>query len=71
MRVFYLPRPLVPWREPALIRGLDANQTYRASLFDPKTGDEHPLGAVAGQAIWPVPTAPVMQDWAPVLESRP
>ena len=71
VRLFYFPRPLLPWRAtpPVTLQHLDPSRSYRAFFVDPKTGEEHPLGDVSGQETWPVPTPPVMQDWVLVLES--
>jgi hypothetical protein len=52
------------------VKGLEAGLTYRAFLFDPKTGVEEELGTVTGdaQGDYAVPRVPVFQDWVLVLE---
>jgi len=68
VRVIYFPRPLAPWAKPCHVTGLEPEARYRAAFLDPKDGAEHTLGQVAGQTSWPVPVAPIIQDWVLVLE---
>ena len=53
---------------PVLVRGLEPDVTYRATLIDPRNGNLHPLGEVRGTESWRVPQPPLMQDWVLVLE---
>jgi hypothetical protein len=71
VRVIYFPAEMggaARW-----VKGLEADLTYRAFLFDPKTGAEEELGMVTGdaQGDYAVPRVPVFQDWVLVLEHRP
>ncbi len=69
VRVIYMPRPVSMWRrEPTMIHKLEPEIAYRAFYYDPKEGAEYPLGCVSGEASWPIPPAPLPQDWALVLE---
>jgi hypothetical protein len=68
VRVIYFPAEMggaARW-----VKGLEAGLTYRAFLFDPKTGAEEELGTVTGdaQGDYAVPRVPIFQDWVLVLE---
>jgi len=71
VRVIYLARPIFPWdpRTP-VVRQIEEDVTYRASLIDPKDGSVTKFGMVEPDADgnWRVPLAPVLQDWVLVLE---
>jgi hypothetical protein len=43
---------------------------WRAHWFDPRTGDEHPVGAATLDQthVWRAPTAPSAEDWVLVVE---
>jgi hypothetical protein len=43
---------------------------YRAFYWDPRTGQEHPLGSAQADAAsgWPIPMQPELTDWVLVLE---
>ncbi len=68
VRVFYIP---ATWGAPT-VKGLDAGAQYHAFFFNVRDGDEVDLGVVAGDASgdWRVPTTPIGQDWALVVERR-
>lgn len=70
VRVYYFPTPIAPWTQLQLVAALEQNIEYRAFFFDPKTGNEHPIGKVNSQAdgTWRIPAPPIIQDWALVLE---
>ena len=61
----------VAWRGELTIRGLGEGLEYRAFYWDPKPGQQHDLGRVAGdaQGDWLLPKPPVFQDWIVVLET--
>ena len=54
------------------IKSLEAGLSYKASFFDPRTGDEHPIGDVAGdaQGEWQAPLLPTFEQWVLVLEKK-
>jgi hypothetical protein len=72
VRVIYIPAMAswAAWRGEMLVKGLEADCAYQATLFDPKTGDELDLGAVSGDqnGDWAVPKTPVFQDYVLILE---
>ena len=72
VRIIYIPSESswIAWSGKLAVKGLEAGLTYHAFLFDPKTGAEHDLGAVSGnaQGDYFVPKPPVFQDWVLVLE---
>jgi len=72
VRVIYIPAEAswIAWRGAMLIKGLEADVTYRATYFNPVNGAEHDLGSVAGGADYVVPKPPVFQDWVLVLERQ-
>lgn len=45
---------------------------YQAYFFNPRTGEDRPVGPVTPDAdsAWPVPSRPTMEDWVLVLEDR-
>ena len=73
VRVVYFPAPLAPWTPPTSVKGLEVGLLYQASYFDPKTGEQLPLGRVDAEidGSWRVPYPAVMQDWVLVLEVVP
>lgn len=71
VRVFYFPRPILPWSgRPFVIRQLETGVNYEAVFFDPKNGREYRAGRVEANAggDWEVPLPPIGQDWVLVLE---
>ena len=72
VRVIYIPAMQIwsAWSGNLLIKGLEAGAVYQATLFDPKLGTEHDLGAVSGDdnGDWPVPKPPIFQDYVLILE---
>ena len=72
VRVIYLYSPSFPWQaETIKVTNIEPDARYEAFFFDPRTGREHPLGAVAPDAggAWTVPTQPELTDWVLVLEA--
>jgi hypothetical protein len=51
---------------------LTRRAAYQARYFDPRTGTEHPLGEVRGDAdgAWTLPSTPQMKDYVVVLEAN-
>jgi hypothetical protein len=72
VRIFYVPAAEVwtAWRGAMALRELEAGLTYRGFYYDPKTGQEHDIGAVSGdeQGAYVLPKPPIFQDWVVVLE---
>jgi hypothetical protein len=72
VRFLYIPAQEVwtVWRGQASIRQLEEAVPYRGFYYDPKTGQEHDLGIVAGdaQGAYDLPKPPIFQDWVIVLE---
>ncbi len=72
LRLIYIPAPhsWTAWSGRLIVKELEAGLAYRALLFDPKSGEEHALGMVMGDAAgeWRVPKPPVFQDYVVVLE---
>jgi len=72
VRVIYIPAMQIwaAWSGNLLIKGLEASVTYQGTLFDPKLGVEHDLGAVSGDqnGDWAVPKPPIFQDYVLILE---
>jgi hypothetical protein len=72
VRFFYIPAQAswVAWRGQMVVHQLERGLSYRGFYWDPKTGQEHPLGTVEGDARgeYVVPKPPVFQDWVLVLE---
>jgi len=54
------------------VKNLEPGVSYRASFFDPRTGDEHPIGDAAGnaQAEWEAPLLPTFEQWVLVMEKK-
>ncbi|MBM3279070.1 MAG: DUF4038 domain-containing protein [Candidatus Handelsmanbacteria bacterium] len=70
VRLIFIPAETswVAWTGNLKVKGLE--RPHRACYFDPKTGNEHPLGlTTAGE--WPAPKPPVFQDWVLALEAAP
>ncbi len=67
VRIFYLPWPVSNWGPPTVVKGLEEGSPYRAFYFDPRNGQEYPLGMATG-AEWRVPMSPMLHDWVLVLE---
>ena len=72
LRIVYIPanESWAAWRGELAIQGLEPGIPYKGLLFDPKTGEEHDLGQVQGDADgdWFIPKPPVFQDYVLVLE---
>ena len=72
VRVVFIPADAIwtAWRGEMTIRLLEAGLAYRGFYFDPKTGQQHDLGTVTGNAHgeYTVPKPPIFQDWVIVLE---
>jgi len=74
VRVVYIPAMTAwaAWRGQLAVKGLETGASYRATLFDPKTGGEHDLGRAVGNenGDWFAPKPPVFQDYVLVLERQ-
>jgi hypothetical protein len=70
VRVFYFPRPIMPWSGRPTLKALEPGVAYRAAFIDPKSAVEHPAGRAQGDAAgdWPVPQPTIGQDWVLCLE---
>ena len=71
VRIIYFYDPIFPWAaERPRVTGLERDNEYAAFFWDPRTGQEHPLGGIKPDAdgSWPIPMPPVFQDWVLVLE---
>jgi len=73
VRVIFIPISMDnPWTAGASIeiRALEPDVKYRAFFFDPRTGEEIPIGPVQPDAsgVWKTPDAVRRQDWVVVLE---
>lgn len=72
VRVVFVPATTswVAWRGELIVKGLEPGLSYRGFYFDPKTGQEHDLGSVAGdsEGDYVLPKPPIFQDWVVVLE---
>ena len=65
--VFVMPM----WDSPT-IKNLESRVSYRAFFFDPRTGNEIPIGPVTAGAggDWQVPILPTMEAWVIVLDKQ-
>ena len=71
VRVLYLPPPSYGEGHLVAVIGLEADVSYRAYFYDPRSGAEHEIGRVAAeQGRWKPPGTPSMQDWVIVLEAH-
>ncbi|PYV23627.1 MAG: hypothetical protein DMG24_13485 [Acidobacteria bacterium] len=54
------------------MKSLEPGVVYRAFFFDPRTGDEHPLGDAAAdaQGIWQARLLPTFEQWVLVMERK-
>ncbi len=70
VRLFYFPRPILPWGLRPVLKALGPRAAYRATFIDPKDASEHPAGRAQGDSAgnWPVPQPTVGQDWVLCLE---
>jgi hypothetical protein len=73
VRVIYIPPASIwaAWSGRMFVKELEPGKQYHATLFDPKTGQEHDLGRVTGDAEgnYKLPKPPVFQDYVLVLEA--
>ena len=69
VRVIYLYWPNFDTYRPT-VQQLEPGLTYTAYFWDPRTGEEYPLGSVTADAtgVWPIPMQPVLTDWVLVLK---
>jgi hypothetical protein len=72
VRVIYFYGPNFPWEGRFHVCGIEAESAYRAFFWDPRTGEEYPLGAVAPDSAgtWTIPMQPEMNDWVLVLDTK-
>jgi len=69
VRVIYMYGPM--WGETILtVQKIEAGAHYTAFYWDPRTGEEHPLGPVQPRAdgSWRIPIHPTLSDWVLVLQ---
>jgi hypothetical protein len=74
VRVVFIPTDAA-WpvrRGQMAIKGIEAGVRYRGFYFNPKTGQEHDIGAVTPNAegTYQLPKPPIIQDWVVVLEKE-
>jgi hypothetical protein len=73
VRMIYFYDPVFPWEgaRPQII-GLEPGIVHKAFFWDPKSGEEHPIGRVKpdAQGNWEIPLPPVFQDWILVVERQ-
>src|SRR5262249_44803904 len=72
VRVIYLYWPNFPENPQPRVEQLEPDVTYSAFFWDPRIGQEHPLGTVHPDAAggWPIPMQPELTDWVLVLERQ-
>lgn len=71
VRVLYLPPPSYCEGHLTAVLGLEAEVSYRAYFYDPRSGAEHDIGCVQAEGgRWKPPKTPDMQDWVIVLETH-
>lgn len=72
VRVIYFYTPTQPWSSAARVCLLEEGVQYQAFFWDPRTGQEFPLGEVkaGGDGAWTIPVQPEMKDWVLVLERK-
>lgn len=73
VRVIYSYWPNLPWipeDKRMKVNSIEPGVQYKAFFFDPRNGDEYPIGLTdaTDDGTWPVPMHPTMQDWLLVLE---
>ncbi len=68
VRVIYFYAPTFQPRYQ--VTGLEEGARYQAFFWDPRCGEEHPLGEVTGdaQGSWTIPLQPELTDWVVVME---
>jgi hypothetical protein len=56
----------------AEVRNIEPGVRYKAFFFNPRDGQEHPLGTIQpdNAGSWTLPNCPTMEDWLLVLESE-
>ena len=66
LRIMFLPAPGNAPR----VKQLEPGVKWRATFFNPSTGQEHDAGPVAVDANgeWQMPVTPIIQDWICVLQ---
>jgi hypothetical protein len=71
VRIIYFFGPNAPWGPRFTVQKLDPAARYRAFFWDPRSGEEHPLGEVTSdpQGAWTIPWQPELSDWVVVLET--
>jgi hypothetical protein len=70
VRVIYFYSPTQPWSSTTQVCRLEDGLQYQAYFWDPRTGQEYPLGEVkaSSDGNWLIPIQPEMKDWVLVLE---
>lgn len=70
VRVIYIPSRNHRVGKLSAVVKLEKEVEYRAYFYDPRCGDEHPLGIVHSEdGRWQPPPNPSMLDWVIVLET--
>lgn len=71
LRLIYFYGPNWPWGTPFMVRQLESTVQYRAFFWDPRTGQEYPIGPIQADAdgCWKIAPQPEMTDWVVVLEN--
>lgn len=73
VRVIYFYNPIFPWAGNRVqVRHLERDLKHSAFFWDPRTGDEHPIGLIQPNTKdnWEIPQPPAFQDWVVVIESQ-
>ena len=71
IRIIYFYAPALPWRNnPIRVTNIEADVSYQAFFWDPRTGEQHDIGTVTPNAAgeWQVPLQPTFDDWILILK---
>ena len=72
VRIIYFYEPTFPWLDKRIsILAIEPDVIYSAFFWDPRTGDEHPIGKIEPDTnyCWQVPLQPTFNDWVLVFEA--
>jgi hypothetical protein len=69
VRVIYFYGPNFAWEQPFHVQHLEAGKRYTAAFWDPRTGEEYPIGEFQPDAdgCWPIPPQPEFNDWVLII----
>jgi hypothetical protein len=69
LRLIYFYGPNFAWDKPFYVQGFEPGSAYHAALWDPRTGQEYPLGPVQPDpdGRWSIPPQPEFSDWLLIL----